>query len=229
MKKVAIIQSSYVPWKGYFHIIKKVDYFVFLDSVQYNRRNWRNRNLIKTPQGLKWLSVPNNGTQSMKIKDVKIDNSRQWNAKHFKTLVNSYRKCRHFEDYYDFIKKTFLQIKWRNLSELNQYFIKEISKFLRIETIFLDADEFEQKSEKNENIISILTQLQANYYLTGPTAKSYLDLNKFQKNDITVEFMNYPDYPIYRQPWGKFEQQVSILDLLFCEGEDAPNFIWNEL
>ncbi|RLC50865.1 MAG: hypothetical protein DRZ79_03720 [Candidatus Cloacimonadota bacterium] len=227
MKKVAILQSNYIPWKGYFHIIQKVDYFVFLDSVQYTKRDWRNRNRIKTPTGLKWLSVPNNGSQSVTIEEVKIDNSRKWYEKHFRSLLGSYGKCKYFGDYYDFLKKTFLQTKWEYLSELNQYLIKEISNFLGLPTIFCNSNEFELEREKNDRLISILKQLQATYYLTGPSAKFYLNFEKFRKNGITVEIMNYPDYPIYRQPWGNFVHEVSILDLLFCEGKNASKFIWH--
>ncbi len=227
MKKVAILQSNYIPWKGYFHIIRKVDYFVFLDTAQYTKRDWRNRNLIKTPEGLKWLSVPNNGTQMMKINEVEIDNKSKWFENHFKTLENCYKKAKYFKDYSCFLEKIYLKTKWQKLSELNQIMIKEISKLLGIQTIFCNSTEFELVAGKNDKIISIMKQLQADYYLTGPSAKSYLNVSKFAKNNIKVEFMNYPKYPEYPQPWGNFEHKVSILDLLFCVGHDAPGFIWN--
>jgi len=226
MKKVAILQSNYIPWKGYFHIIQKVDYFVFLDTAQYTKRDWRNRNLIKTPEGLKWLSVPNNGTQKMMINEVQIDNDSKWFEIHFKTLENCYKKTKYFKDYSCFLEKVYLKTRWQKLSELNQFMIKEISKFLGIQTIFCNSDEFNLVEGKNKKIISIMQQLQSNYYLTGPSAKSYLDVQKFKENNIKVEFMNYPKYPEYPQSWVNFENNVSILDLLFCVGQDAPNYIW---
>ena len=226
MKKVAILQSNYIPWKGYFHIIQKVDYFVFLDTAQYTIRDWRSRNLIKTPQGLKWLSVPNNGTQKMKINEVEINNKTKWFEKHFRTLEMSYHKTKYFQNFSTFLEKVYLKTKWQKLSELNQFLIKEISNLLGLQTIFCNSDEFELVAGKNDKIISIMKQLQADYYLTGPSAKSYLDISKFEKNDIKVEFMNYPDYPEYSQLWGKFEHNVSIFDLLFCVGQDAPEYIW---
>ncbi len=226
MKKAAILQSNYIPWKGYFHIIKKVDYFVFLDTAQYTTRDWRNRNLIKSPQGLKWLSVPNNGTQKKKINEVEIDHNSKWFEKHFKTLENCYRKTKHFQDYACFLEKVYLKNRWEKLSELNQFIIKEISNFLGLQTIFCNADEFELITGKNNRIVSILKQLQADSYLTGPSAKSYIDIPKFERSKIKIEFMNYPKYRKYPQSWGKFEHNVSILDLLFCVGQDAPEYIF---
>ena len=227
MKKAVILQSNYIPWKGYFHLIQKADYFVFLDTAQYTKRDWRNRNKIKTPSGLKWLSVPNNGTQSKKINEVIIDNSTKWYEKHFQTLMNNYKNCKYLDDYYDFLQTVYIKTKWYNLSEMNQFLIKEISKFLGIETIFCNSSDFDLKDGKNEKIISILKQLQANHYITGTSAKSYIDISLFEAEGITVEFMNYPDYPTYKQPWGRFEHNVSVPDLLFCEGPNAANFIWN--
>ena len=226
MKKVTILQSNYIPWKGYFHLINKVDYFVFLDSVQYTNRDWRSRNLIKTPEGLKWLSVPNNGKRSKTIHDVEIDNSIKWFEKHFKTLECNYKNCDHFNEFYNFLESVFLKNKWDKLSDLNQFLIKEISRFLGINTIFCDSDDFILEEGKNERLIAILNQLQADHYITGNSAKSYLDQKLFEQNGITIEFFNYPDYPMYSQPWGEFHHHVSVLDLLFCEGTNAANHIW---
>ena len=227
MKKIGIIQSNYIPWKGYFHIIKKVDCFVFLDTVQYTKRDWRNRNIIKTPDGLKWLTVPNNGTQSMKINEVLIDNTSKWNIDHLKTLTLNYKKCKYFDYYYNFLETVYLKKNWKKLSDLNQFCVREISKFLNIKTIFKDSSEFKLKSGKNEMLVSIIKHLKGDYYVSGPSAKSYIDISIFEKNSIQREFMNYPNYTIYNQPWGDFNHNVSILDLLFCEGPDAPNFIWD--
>ncbi|MBN1326996.1 MAG: WbqC family protein, partial [Candidatus Cloacimonetes bacterium] len=139
MSKVAIIQSNYIPWKGYFHIIRQVDHFVFLDNVQYTQRDWRNRNLIKTPSGIIWLTVPNNGTQTMLIEDVLIDNSSLWYKDHLKTLICSYKRCRHFDFFFNFLENIYLGHNWKKQSELNQFLIREISQIMNINTEFHQA------------------------------------------------------------------------------------------
>jgi len=228
MKKVAILQSNYIPWKGYFHIIQKVDHFVFLDTAQYTSRDWRNRNQIKTPEGLKWLTVPSNGTQSMKINEVKIDNSVDWRKKHLKALGKNYRKCRYFQRYFELFQNILMSKNWKNLSNLNQLLIKEIAGILSIKTTFSDSGEFKLMEGKNEKIISIIQQLNGDSYLTGPAAKSYIDPEMFKRNNIKLEYIDYSNYPVYRQPWGKFAHKVTIFDLLFCEGSDSPQFIWKK-
>lgn len=227
MKKIAIIQSNYIPWKGYFHIIQKVDHFVFLDTAQYTIRDWRNRNRIKTPEGLKWLTVPTNGTQSVKINEVKIDNSTDWRKKHLKTFEKNYKKCRYFKQYFELLQNILMKKNWENLSNLNQLLIKEISGQLGTDTFFSDSREFELNEGKNEKIISIIQQLNGDRYITGPSAISYIDPEMFSRNNIKLEYMDYLNYPVYNQPWGKFTHNVSILDLFFCEGPDSPKFIWN--
>jgi len=228
MKKIAILQSNYIPWKGYFHIIQKVDHFVFLDTAQYTPRNWRNRNRIKTPEGIQWLTVPTNGTQSMEINEVKIYNSTDWRKKHLNALDRNYNKCRYFEQYFELFRNILLRKNWGNLSYLNQLLIKEISKQLGINTFFSDSREFELIEGKNEKIISIIQQLNGDHYITGPTAKSYINPEIFKRNNITLEYLDYSNYPIYNQPWGKFTHYVSVLDLLFCEGPNSTEFIWKK-
>ena len=228
MKKVAIIQSNYIPWKGYFHIIQKVDNFVFLDTAQYTTRDWRNRNRTKTPEGLKWLTVPTNGTQSMKINEVKIDNSVDWRKKHLKSLEKSYGKCKYFNKYFELFHNILMKKNWKYLSDMNQLLIKEISGMLGINTFFSDSRDFELMEGKNEKIISIVQQLNGDFYLMGPAAKSYIDPEIFKRNNIKCEYMDYSNYPLYRQPWGEFAHNVTIFDLLFCEGLDSSKFIWKK-
>ncbi|MDO9578407.1 MAG: WbqC family protein [Candidatus Cloacimonadales bacterium] len=230
MSKIAILQSNYIPWKGYFHIIQSVDHFVFLDTAQYTVRDWRNRNQIKTPAGKLWLTVPTNGSQNMKINEVKIDNSQNWAEEHLLTLERNYSRTPFFADFRDFLKKVFLENTWEYLSDLNQYLIVEISRFLEIDTEFHLSTEFILPPGKNEKIISIIHQLAGTEYLSGPAAKSYIDEDLFAINDIKVSYMDYSKYPVYKQSWGDFAHDVSIFDLLFCVGKkNAADFIWKNL
>ena len=117
MSKIAILQSNYIPWKGYFHIIQNVDHFVFLDTAQYTVRDWRNRNQIKTPAGKLWLTVPTNGSQKMKIKEVIIDNSKKWAAEHLLTLERNYCRSPFFADFREFLQKVYKENSWEYLSK----------------------------------------------------------------------------------------------------------------
>jgi hypothetical protein len=227
MKKVAILQSNYIPWKGYFHIIQKADHFVFLDSAQYTVRDWRNRNQIKTPQGLLWLTVPNNGTQSKRIDEVRIDTTVPWKKKHLSALQRNYSECEYFEEYFG-VFKNFLLNDLHSLSKLNQFLIKKICGLLGIHVKFSNSTEYDLVAGKNEKIISIVKQLNGTHYVTGPAAKSYIQPQLFEENGIEIEFMDYSHYPIYDQPWGKFSHNVSILDLLFCTGSQSYKYIWGE-
>ncbi|MBT3169009.1 MAG: WbqC family protein [Candidatus Cloacimonetes bacterium] len=225
MKKVAILQSNYIPWKGYFHLIQKADHFVFLDNVQYTTRDWRNRNRIKTPSGSKWLTIPTNGNKKMMINEVTFINS-SWIDKHLKSIRLNYSKTPFFQYYYSKIKAEYLSKKWENLSKLNQHLIKFISNELGIKTKFYNATDFINATGKNERLISIIKQLQCDYYITGPAAKDYLNTKLFADNGITIEIIDYSKYIPYVQPFGKFEHDVSVLDLLFCVGKNATNYIW---
>ncbi len=224
--KVAIIQSNYIPWKGYFDIIHDVDIFVFLDDVQYTVRDWRNRNLIKTPFGLKWLTIPVGSERERKIYEVEI-RDENWAENHWATIMRFYSKAKFFKEYRDFFEEIYTKKKWNNLSFLNQYLIKEIStKFLGIQTKFYDSREIPSEGAKQQKLISILKKLNATTYISGPSAKNYIDISDFQKEGIEVFYKNYEGYPEYPQLFGKFEHTVSIIDILFNVGPDAPYYIW---
>ena len=229
MSKIAILQSNYIPWKGYFDIIHQVDHFVFLDTAQYTVRDWRNRNQIKTPDDKKWLTVPNNGTQNLKINEVRIDNTSKWSKQHFLCLERNYSRSPFYHEFKEFLQKVYLENTWEYLSDLNQYLIVEISRMLGIDTEFHLSTEFILPPGKNEKIISIVHQLAGTEYFSGPAAKSYIDVDIFTINDIKVNWMDYSQYPVYQQPWENFAHDVSIFDLLFCAGKDkAAEFIWSK-
>ncbi len=224
MSRVAIIQSSYLPWKGYFHIIQSVDHFVFLDSVKYTRRDWRNRNLIKTPAGAIWLSVPVHAQRHTPINKATIADNR-WQKNHPKTLKQYYGKCRYFEEYYSLLAKIYSR-NWTLLSDLNQTFIREISQMLGIKTMFHDDRQFSTSQEKSRRLLDIVEALGADTYVTGPSAKAYLQEEIYQQAGIKVEFFQYPQYPEYNQVWGQFSPRISIVDLLFQQGDASGKYIW---
>jgi hypothetical protein len=223
--KAAIIQSNYFPWKGYFDVIHDADIFVFLEDVQYTRRDWRNRNKVKTPGGVKWISVPILGGINQKIHETKIDYSQNWRGKHKNTLHHSYASA----PYYDSYKTEILDIfskKFDNLSELNIFSIKKIARILEIETKFINSKDLDCLGIKDDKLISICQIIGSDSYLSGPAAKDYIDPNKFSTAKIDLSFKDYSGYPVYPQSWGKFEPAVSIIDVIFNCGEKSPYYIW---
>jgi len=226
MKKTAIIQSNYIPWKGYFDIIHDVDLFIFLDDVQYTVRDWRNRNKIKTAQGLQWLTVPVGADRNRLIYEVGImDNG--WNKSHWETLKQNYSRAPYFKYYKEFFENVYLAMKWTNLSELNQYLITRIcTEFLGIGSIFMDSRELSPEGSKQDRLIDLLLKTGADYYLSGPAARDYIDEKGFVDARIELQFKDYSGYPEYQQLYTPFEHGVSILDLLFNCGPSAPDFIW---
>ena len=226
MKRVAILQSNYIPWKGYFDIIHDVDLFIFYDDVQYTKNDWRNRNKIKTPKGTEWITIPVGSDANRLICEVDIQDAR-WQAKHWKTLQQYYGKCKYFAHYQSFFEEVYLGRKWTNLSDLNQYLIRYISReFLNISTEFGDSRNYELSGQKFERLMDLLTKAEATLYVSGPSAKDYVDPSLFIDKGIELMWKDYSGYPEYLQRFPNFEHGVSILDLLFNVGPDASWYIW---
>ena len=226
MKKVAIIQSNYIPWKGYFDIIHDVDLFVFLDDVQYSKNDWRNRNLIKTSQGSHWLTVPVGKNHGRLIHEVRIINER-WSKLHWKSIKQNYSKAPYFKKYENFFEYIYVELTWTSLSDLNQYLIKKVSRdFLNIKTKFEDSRQYNAQGEKLERLLDLLTKIRTDYYVTGPAARDYIVDERIEELGIELQYKDYSGYPEYPQLFPPFEHAVSVLDLLFNCGPDAPYYIW---
>lgn len=226
MKKVAIIQSSYIPWKGYFDIIHDVDLFIFYDDRQYTVRDWRNRNKIKTPNGLHWLTVPVGSSRDRLIYEVEITDTG-WGKKHWDTLKQNYSKAPYFNEYKAFFEEVYLGQEWVSLSELNQYLVKTISKdFLGIKTEFKDSREFNAQGYRLDRILDLLDKANAGFYLSGPSAKDYIVDERFVEKGIELQYKDYSGYPEYQQLFPPFEHGVTILDVLFNCGSNASHYIW---
>lgn len=226
MKKVAVIQSNYIPWKGYFDIIHDVDQFVFYDDVQYTKNDWRNRNKIKSKQGLHWLTIPVGSRNERLIYEVELDDF-SWTKKHWETLKQSYSKAPYFHNYKDFFESFYLGFRWTNLSVMNQYLIKTISKdLLGINTDFKDSREFHPQGQKLDRLIDLLLKVKTDLYISGPTARDYINEDRFRDAGIKIVYKDYSGYPEYPQMFPPFEHAVSILDMLFNCGIQTPDYIW---
>ena len=223
---MAIVQSNYIPWKGYFDLINLVDEFVLFDDMQYTRRDWRNRNLIKTPAGLKWLTIPVavKGNYFQKIRDTRISDPG-WARKHWQSIVHSYSKAKHFGLYRDVFEQLYLATEETFLSRVNYLFLTTICKILRVNTKFSWSEDYISVDGKTERLVSICKQAGATTYISGPAARDYLEETLFNDAHIFVEYMDYSSYPEYKQLTPPFEHRVSIIDLIFNEGPDATKYM----
>ena len=221
-KRVAIIQSNYIPWKGYFDIIQSVDEFVLYDDMQYTRRDWRNRNVIKSANGLQWLSIPVEvkGKYFQSIKDTKVA-EMNWNIKHWQIIKQNYNKAKGFKEYSDIIESLYLNCNFEYLSEINYYFLTNICSILGISTKFRWSNEFLLEEDRTQRLISICKQCDADTYVSGPAAKSYMDEAVFDNEGIKLEYFDYNGYQEYNQIYPPFTHYVSIIDLLLNEGKNS--------
>jgi hypothetical protein len=223
--KAAIIQSNYLPWKGYFDIINEVDLFIFEDDLQFTVRDWRNRNRFKTCTGTHWLTVPVKGGRSQAIDEVCISYDTNWVRKHLETLRRAYGAAPCFSECFDLIDEP-LQANIKKLSSLNQLLIIKIARYLGSTTRFCNARDFTAEGAKDDRLIDLCKKTGATEYLTGPAARSYIVPEKFEKAGIKLhwkDYAGYPEYPHHRLP---FEHQVSILDCIFETGKKAGMWIW---
>jgi hypothetical protein len=226
MKKIVITQSNYIPWKGFFDGIHMVDELVLYDDMQYTRRDWRNRNQIKTPQGVQWLTIPVDvkGKYFQKIRDTRISD-KGWAKDHWKTIAFNYSKAAHFKEYKEPFEHLYNTIDFDFLSEVNYAFIKLINDTLGITTPIKWSSEFELKEEKTERLVDICVTEQATDYYSGPAAQAYMNEDLFREKNINVHYFDYSGYPPYRQLHGEFVHGVTALDLIFNEGPNATRFM----
>jgi hypothetical protein len=218
MRKVAILQSNYIPWKGYFDIINSVDTFVIYDEVQYTKNDWRNRNIIKTPTGPLWLTIP--------VRQVSLEQKifetqttlKNWNVKHWNSIRGAYSKAPYFKECESYFRDLYLSIETENLSEINLIFIRAINKLLGINTEIIDSRTLNLDGDKNKRLVQAVSKLGGSVYISGPSAKGYINESAFNYNDINIEWMDYSKYQVYPQLYPPFVHGVSILDMIFNIG-----------
>ena len=225
---VVILQPSYIPWRGYFDQIRLADLFIFYDDVQYDKHGWRNRNQIKTSQGKQWLTIPVHSkgvTDGIPIMDVQIDWSKPWAKKHLNALKIAYAKAPFFASYAPWLA-TVYERRDKFLADFTFDTTMELAGLLGItDTRFMRSSELEGiNGQKTERLIQILQHIGATHYISGPSAKDYIEPEKFNEAGISLEFIeyNYPEYPQLHPPYDSF---VTVLDLLFMVGEDALSYI----
>jgi hypothetical protein len=226
MKKVAILQSNYIPWKGYFDMIASVDEFILYDDMQYTRRDWRNRNKIKTPQGLQWLTVPVRvkGKYHQTIRETVIE-SANWAKSHWNAICQNYRRAGHFKAIAQELEPLYLQTEYSYLSQLNRALIEAICANLGITTKISNSWDYTLSDGKTQRLADLCAQAGGSEYVSGPAAKGYIEEKVFSERGIKLTWFGYSGYPEYPQLWGEFTHGVTILDLLFNCGKNAPCYM----
>ncbi len=224
---VVILQPSYIPWRGYFDQIRRADLFIFYDDVQYDKHGWRNRNQIKTAQGKQWLTIPVHSagaTEGLLIKDVKMDWSRPWAKNHWKALTFSYAKAPFFAPYASLLEP-FYQRRDTLLADFTIDLTVAIARELGFPTRFMRSSEIPGiTGEKTARLVQILQHVGAKHYISGPSARDYIEPALFDAAGITLEYMTY-NYPEYPQLYPPYDAQVTILDLFFMVGPEAAKYI----
>ena len=223
--KVAVIQSNYIPWRGYFDVLHDADVFVFYDDVQYTVNDWRNRNRIATANGVTWLTIPVGNQNARRICDVEI-RDRGWARKHWMTIEQSYRRAPGFALYGEVFKSLYAQT-WESLSVLNQALVRTIARdLLGVRTEIRDSREFELSGTRGDRLLTLLQQLGTTDYISGPAARNYLDVEAYAREGVRVHWKDYNGYPAYPQIHGTDVPDLSIVDVLMNCGDRASDYIW---
>lgn len=223
--KIAIHQPNFLPWLGYFYKIANVDTFVLLDDVQFAKNSFINRNKIKTPQGVHWLTLPvlQKGKSLQKINEVEIHNPKYVFNKILKTTQSSYAKAPFFQEIQDLLCSTLIDSS--NICSLNEKLILAIVEYLNIEcNIVLSSNLSITETCPTKRLVNICKTLNANTYLAGFGSVKYQDNLIFYENGIKTELYNFK-HPIYNQLWGTFTPNLSIVDLLFNHGKNSHIYL----
>lgn len=228
-KRAVIIQSNYIPWKGYFDLLAHADVIVYLDSVQSTKNDWRNRNLIRNRDGKIWLTIPIRHSNALRIRDVEVAD-RNWAKKHCRSIEQSYARAPYADSVLPGIREWYEQAgSLQKLSAINRLFLSRVCDLLRIAPELVEIETLLSESEHDEleptaRLVEICRRAGATQYLSGPAAKSYLDENLFNDAGIEVQWFNYDNYAEYPSLFGDFDHAVSILDLLLMTGPDARSY-----
>jgi hypothetical protein len=226
-KRVAIVQSNYIPWKGYFDLINGVDEFILFDDMQYTKRDWRNRNLIKTPAGTRWLTIPVEvkGKFHQLVHETRVSDP-EWARRHWSSIVQNYARAPYFRNLAPRIEGIYgAASKEPSLSRINRLFIDAICDVLGIGSRISWSMDYELLDSKTKRLVGLCRSAGATRYLSGPSARHYIEPRIFEEAGIALEYADYEGYPEYPQLWGAFEHRVTVLDLIFNAGPAAPRYM----
>ncbi len=230
MKTAVISQPTYLPWPGYFRLMKEADVYVFLDNVQFEPRSWQCRNRIKSASGCVWLTVPTHHGCQCKISEVEIDNSKPWQRQHWNAFKTSYGKAQYFTEYSRFFQSVY-EAEWTKLAPLNVHIIKYLAAQLGISPLFVQASTLGVEGRRTHLLLELCKSLGIGRYLSSIGAREYMEKDGakqlFEREGMTVEFMQF-DMPSHPQLFGDFVPGLSVVDCLFNCGPSSSQLIFNE-
>jgi hypothetical protein len=232
--RVCIIQSCYIPWKGFFDLIGRCDEYVIFDRAQFTKRHWHNRNRIKTANGVQWLTIPvvTKGHFDQPLDEVEIETSgsgKQWAERHWCAIELAYRRAPFFESFAPTVKSWYERAERESrLTDVNELFLRGIADLLGLKTRFSRDTAYPASGVKTDRLLGIARTAGADRYLSGPSARDYFDEALFAAAGIATEWMSYDGYPEYLQLYGGFEHAVTVLDLLFNTGAEARRYLRSE-
>ena len=215
-----IHQPNYLPYLGFFEKALKSDVFIIYDNTQFKTDDFQNRNKIRTKEGWIWLSVPVSYKLGDLIKDVRIPSNIKWTKKHWNAILINYSKAPYFKEYKSIFEEIYSK-KWNNLIDLNICLIKTLFNLLGIKTkIIIASDLIDLKTKSTQALVDLCKEVNADEYISGQDGTKYLDLDKFEKAKIKVNFQHF-NHPAYKQVYPGFEPYMCILDLLFNHGKNS--------
>jgi hypothetical protein len=214
VRKVAIIQSNYIPWKGYFDLMARADVLVIYDEVQYTKNDWRNRNIIKTPNGTQWLTIPvRQRSLSQRIFETEVTDPK-WAVKHLRTMHMNYAKAPFFKEVFPVLESVYELLDTPFLSEINLQLLLTVRDMLGISTEIIDSRNLNMEGDRSGRLVDAVLKLGGTEYISGPSAKGYLNEHLFEREGISVSWMDYSHYPEYPQLFPPFVHQVSVVDVM---------------
>lgn len=225
-KTVAIVQSCYIPWKGYFDLIRHADEFILFDDVQFTKRDWRSRNRIKTMHGGMWLTVPvsTKGKYLQAIKDTEISEPR-WFEKHWQTIASQYARAPFWHTYKAQMEELYRGCTATHLSHVNRRLLDGLCAMLGITTRLSWSMDYIVPDGKTSRLVSLCQQAGATRYLSGPAARDYIEPELFSDAGIALEYFDYRGYPEYPQLYPPFDHNVSVIDLILQTGPEADRYL----
>lgn len=223
---ISIIQPCFVPWLGYFEQIALADYFVYLDDVQYTKKDWRNNNQLKSPYGIKPIHVPvSNASRSILLNQALISYKSEWEDSLINKITEWYKKAPHYEEVMS-ILSPIIYGKYEKLVELNYNLNSAICSYIGINTPIYFASDIDKKtSDKNMRIIELCKHFpDVNLLYDGKSARNFIDIDLFKKHGITLVFQDYMQSP-YKQLWGDFAPFMSVIDVMMNCGKQSLDII----
>lgn len=212
-------QPAYLPWLGYFDKIARADVFVYLDTVQFEKNSFINRNQIKTPQGALWLTIPvkTKGHTSGSLRTTEIDDSQPWRTKHLKSIEMNYRKAARFDECFPKIE-ALLTMPESNLAEYCLHQLLFWLDELAIDTRIARSSELPIASSKSDLVLDLCRYFGAHRYMSGALGRDYLIEEDFSKAGIAIEYQSFKS-PVYPQLWGTFIPNLGVLDWWINSGD----------